>query len=69
MIACALEDRLSQSLLAFVSTCVQMFAGCKAAAGFSVGELTALIFAGALTLEGGKCPIQLVWIQTIYEIS
>lgn len=31
----------------------EMFAGCKAAAGFSVGELTALIFAGALTLEGG----------------
>lgn len=31
----------------------EILAGCKAAAGFSVGELTALIFAGALSLREG----------------
>ena len=31
-----------------------MVAGCQAAAGFSVGEITALVFTGALSLETGK---------------
>ena len=32
---------------------LQVYLNCKAAAGFSVGEFTALIFAGALSLEQG----------------
>lgn len=29
-------------------------AGCQAAAGFSVGEITVLVFTGALSLETGN---------------
>ncbi len=40
-----------------VRTYVQVLSNCVAAAGFSVGEITALIFAQSLSLEQG---IQLV---------
>jgi len=41
-------------LIIFVWLSPQMVAGCQAAAGFSVGEITALVFTGALSLETGK---------------
>jgi len=31
----------------------QMVTNCRAAAGFSVGEITAYVFAGALSIETG----------------
>ena len=41
-------------ILNWKSFCVQAIANCVSAAGFSVGEYAALVFAGALSFEDGK---------------